>query len=52
MSKPQSHLSIPGKSPAAYDDDESEPEEEDENDPFADRNALATPRVEKGEPTW
>lgn len=38
------------------DSDESEPEdgddEEDENDPFADRNAVVTPRVERGEPSW
>ena len=27
-------------------------DEEDENDPFADRNAVNTPRVEKDEPTW
>ncbi|KAI0899229.1 hypothetical protein F4806DRAFT_506923 [Annulohypoxylon nitens] len=27
-------------------------EEEDENDPFADRNAVITPRVENGEPRW
>lgn len=33
-------------------DDEDDFEEEDENDPFADRNALATPRVEKSEPVW
>lgn len=59
MSKPQSHhLSIPSKSPAPPhkvddDDDDSEPEEEDdENDPFADRNAVITPRVERSEPNW
>ncbi|MCJ1387635.1 putative actin patch assembly and actin polymerization protein [Xylographa bjoerkii] len=36
------------------DDEEEEDdfEEEDENDPFADRNAVATPRVEKGPMTW
>lgn len=27
-------------------------EEEDENDPFADRNAVETPMVEKSEPKW
>ncbi|KAI2468361.1 hypothetical protein F4781DRAFT_398551 [Annulohypoxylon bovei var. microspora] len=27
-------------------------EDEDENDPFADRNAVITPRVESGEPRW
>jgi hypothetical protein len=36
--------------PAA--DEDSFGEEEDENDPFADRNALSTPMVEKSEPTW
>jgi len=33
-------------------DEEDDIVEEDENDPFADRNAVATPRVERGEPTW
>ena len=28
------------------------PEDEDENDPFADRNAVATPQVERSEPSW
>ncbi|KAJ4393812.1 hypothetical protein N0V93_003027 [Gnomoniopsis smithogilvyi] len=52
MSKPQSQLSPHGKAPA---DDESEEEDEvdeDENDPFADRNAVITPKVERAEPTW
>jgi hypothetical protein len=32
---------------------ESEPEDdEDEDDPFADRNAVKTPRVEKSGMTW
>lgn len=31
---------------------EEEEEEEDEDDPFADRNAVETPRIEKGEPKW
>lgn len=26
--------------------------EEDENDPFADRNAVSTPGVERSEPSW
>lgn len=67
MSKPQqSHLSLPGPRggpPAAGaaggaarrdNDDDSEPEDddEDENDPFADRNAVVTPRVERNEPNW
>ncbi|KAF3761411.1 hypothetical protein M406DRAFT_353075 [Cryphonectria parasitica EP155] len=54
--KPSSQLAVPGRPqppPAATSDDESEPEdEEDENDPFADRNAVITPKVERGEPTW
>lgn len=33
-------------------EEEDDFEEEDENDPFADRNALTTPRVEKKEPVW
>ncbi|KAL2069608.1 hypothetical protein VTL71DRAFT_14287 [Oculimacula yallundae] len=33
-------------------EDEEEIEEEDENDPFADRNAVNTPQVEKREPVW
>ncbi len=34
------------------DEDEDDFEEEDENDPFADRNAVTTPKVEKREPVW
>ena len=34
------------------DDDEDDFEEEDENDPFADRNAVTTPKVERSEPSW
>ena len=26
--------------------------DEDDNDPFADRNAVVTPKVERGEPRW
>ena len=33
-------------------EDEDEFEEEDENDPFADRNAVTPPKVERGEPQW
>lgn len=33
-------------------EDEDDIEEEDENDPFADRNAVYTPAVEKPEPRW
>lgn len=58
MSKPQSQLLPPhGKAPAATVDHDSEEdgdddEVEDENDPFADRNAVITPKVERSEPTW
>lgn len=37
--------------PPPVEDEDSEIEE-DENDPFADRNALQTPKVEKDEPRW
>lgn len=33
-------------------EEEDDFEEEDENDPFADRNAVVTPGVEKKEPVW
>ncbi|KAK3384229.1 hypothetical protein B0T24DRAFT_646238 [Lasiosphaeria ovina] len=33
-------------------EDEDDFDEEDENDPFADRNALATPKVDREEPKW
>lgn len=51
VSKPSSQPSVPGRAPTEY-ADASEDEDEDENDPFADRNALATPKVERTEPTW
>lgn len=38
--------------PPPVEDEDSPGEEDDENDPFADRNALQTPKVEKGEPIW
>ncbi|KAK5626119.1 hypothetical protein RRF57_001834 [Xylaria bambusicola] len=44
---PPRPLSPPSRQ--AESDDESE---EDENDPFADRNAVETPMVERGEPRW
>ncbi|KKY33375.1 putative vhs domain-containing protein [Diaporthe ampelina] len=50
-SKPSSQLSVPGRPPADY-ADASEDEDEDENDPFADRNAVVTPKVERNEPAW
>ena len=37
---------------AQVDEDNESAEEEDENDPFADRNALSTPQAEKSEPKW
>ncbi|KAK2627883.1 hypothetical protein QTJ16_002529 [Diplocarpon rosae] len=33
-------------------EDQDDLEKEDENDPFADRNAVGTPSFEKREPTW
>ena len=33
-------------------EEEDEEEEEDEDDPFADRNAVSTPKVEKAGMTW
>lgn len=33
-------------------EEEEDFEEEDENDPFADRNAVTTPKVERSEPSW
>ena len=38
--------------PPPPEEDEDDFEEEDENDPFADRNAVTTPKVEKREPVW
>ncbi|EOA88179.1 hypothetical protein ACJQWK_02060 [Exserohilum turcicum] len=47
--KPPRPVSIP--MPKARVEPESEPEE-DEDDPFGDSNAIKTPFVEKGQPTW
>jgi len=33
-------------------EEEDDFEEEDENDPFADRNAVNSPKVERLEPIW
>lgn len=41
-----------GKGKAAPASDESEEDEDDENDPFADRNEVSTPQVEKSGMTW
>jgi hypothetical protein len=38
--------------PPEEEDEEDEFDDEDENDPFADRNALKTPKVERSEPSW
>ncbi|KAI1847633.1 hypothetical protein JX265_000872 [Neoarthrinium moseri] len=52
VSKP-SAASNPSPPPVhVNDEDDVASEDEDENDPFADRNAVATPMVEKGEPKW
>ncbi len=34
------------------DDEDDDYEDEDKDDPFADRNAVVTPKVERGEPSW
>ncbi|XXG95899.1 hypothetical protein Hte_002174 [Hypoxylon texense] len=42
----------PRRPPQPESDEEDDYVDEDENDPFADRNAVVTPRVERGEPRW
>ena len=42
----------PTQPPAEEEEEDDDFEEEDENDPFADRNAVTTPKVERGEPSW
>jgi hypothetical protein len=42
----------PVQQPPEEEEDEDDFEEEDENDPFADRNAVTTPKVERSEPVW
>ncbi len=50
LSKPRI---FPQPTPQSVQDDGADDSvEEDENDPFADRNALPTPLVEKAEPQW
>ncbi|TPX10265.1 uncharacterized protein E0L32_001462 [Thyridium curvatum] len=44
--------SRPPPRPQPDDSDADSYEDEDENDPFADRNAVVTPKVERGEPQW
>ncbi|KUI69170.1 Protein lsb5 [Cytospora mali] len=48
--KPSSQLAVPGRPATDYAD--ASDEDEDENDPFADRNAVSTPNAERSEPTW
>ncbi|OTB13379.1 hypothetical protein K445DRAFT_64796, partial [Daldinia sp. EC12] len=48
----QAHLYRTPRQPSPPDSDEEDYADEDENDPFADRNALATPKVEGDEPKW
>jgi len=45
-------LPKPPARPAPPSDDEDSVEEEDENNPFGDRNAVQPPHVEKGVPKW
>lgn len=40
----------PIQAPVQVQDDDSV--EEDDDDPFGDSNAVETPAVERGEPTW
>ncbi|KAI1777118.1 hypothetical protein F4818DRAFT_409218 [Hypoxylon cercidicola] len=42
----------PRRAPQPESDEEDYYVDEDENDPFADRNAVVTPKVERGEPRW
>lgn len=51
---PEQHPPQPPRpsQPSPQDEEEDDFEEEDENDPFADRNAVTTPKVERSEPTW
>jgi len=47
-SAPAQRAPIPPLRPAEEEDEE----EEEDDDPFSDRNAVATPAVERGEPQW
>ncbi|KAI4871108.1 hypothetical protein F4820DRAFT_401488 [Hypoxylon rubiginosum] len=42
----------PRRPPQPESEEEDDYVDEDENDPFADRNAVVTPKVERGEPRW
>lgn len=46
------HNGRPAPPPPPPPPQEEEEGEEDENDPFADRNAVETPMIEKSEPKW
>jgi LAS seventeen-binding protein 5 len=48
LSKP----TVPAKPTRPVVQDDSEEEEEEDDDPFADKNELETPHVEKGEARW
>ncbi|KAI1387470.1 uncharacterized protein F4822DRAFT_406591 [Hypoxylon trugodes] len=44
---------IPARpAPQPDSDEDDDYADEDENDPFADRNAVVTPKIEQGEPKW
>ncbi|KAI0469066.1 hypothetical protein F4859DRAFT_148215 [Xylaria cf. heliscus] len=43
---------LPVSPPSRRDEIDDDSAEEDENDPFADRNAVETPMVERGAPRW
>ncbi|KAK3682582.1 vhs domain-containing protein [Podospora appendiculata] len=50
--KPNLSLNRVPKQPEPESDEESEEEEEDEDDPFADRNAVGTPKLEGNGSRW
>lgn len=56
MSKRSSKAAPPPPQPPrpspAKQNTESENGDEDDDDPFADRNVVDTPRLERGEPRW
>ena len=47
-----SPLSKPQPRQQLSDDESDGYEDEDENDPFADRNAVVTPKLERDQPGW
>ncbi|TGJ88197.1 hypothetical protein E0Z10_g607 [Xylaria hypoxylon] len=52
---PQSKMPAPPRPlspPSRHGESDNDSAEEDENDPFADRNAVETPMVEREEPRW